>query len=473
MKNRYHHQIWLGVLFLLCLTSCNDWLDVRPKSQVKEDQLFSTAQGFRDALLGVYTIMASTDAYGANGTMGFMDVLAQNYTTVGSNFSDVMAYNYSSDQVKDASSAMWKKYYNGVVNCNYLLKNLEENGSVLPDSTRNLIHGEALAARSYLLFDLLRTFAPSYKAGAGKAGVPYVNTVTSAPVQPGTVAEELDQLVRDLLQARDYLKDIDPLGPAHATYNDKYKYTSNDYVQDEGFWLYRYARMNYYAITAELARVSLYKEDNAAALQYAQEVINSGKFSFMPSSVSSDESNYLPYMTSVARREYISSVYVYNLKAGINDNYFRDSQSSTLTISDGRKQEVFTAEGLDLDIRAKRFFGIPSGSTKEYCMKYATGNNIPLLKLGEMYLIAAEASGDISYINQLRRQRGYTTDLPAGIDLRTALTGEYQREFIAEGQLFYYYKRLNLATIPYATVDAAQAYILPEPDEEIEFGYTE
>lgn len=32
---------------ILLLTSCDDWFDVRPKSQVKEDDLFQTEAGFR------------------------------------------------------------------------------------------------------------------------------------------------------------------------------------------------------------------------------------------------------------------------------------------------------------------------------------------------------------------------------------------------------------------------------------------
>ena len=36
----------LAVLLLLCW-GCNDWLDVRPKSQVKESDLFESESGFR------------------------------------------------------------------------------------------------------------------------------------------------------------------------------------------------------------------------------------------------------------------------------------------------------------------------------------------------------------------------------------------------------------------------------------------
>ena len=97
---------------------------------------------------------------------------------------------------------------------------------------------------------------------------------------------------------------------------------------------------------------------------------------------------------------------------------------------------------------------------------------IPLLKIGEMYLIAAEASGDISYLNTMRKNRGYVND-ESSDHFNELLIGEYQRELFAEGQLFYFYKRLNMESIPNALVFAPENYILPVPDDEKEFGYSE
>ena len=71
---------------MLCLSlfafGCNDWLDVQPKSQVKEEDLFSSESGFRDALTGIYALMGRVETYGGNSTMGFMDMLAQTYSKV-------------------------------------------------------------------------------------------------------------------------------------------------------------------------------------------------------------------------------------------------------------------------------------------------------------------------------------------------------------------------------------------------------
>lgn len=38
------------------MVSCNNWLDVDPKSQVKDKDLFASEMGFKEALSGVYSL---------------------------------------------------------------------------------------------------------------------------------------------------------------------------------------------------------------------------------------------------------------------------------------------------------------------------------------------------------------------------------------------------------------------------------
>ena len=58
MNKRIQH-IMLLTLMLLLLSSCNDWLDVQPRSQVEDTELFVTESGFKEALAGVYSSMLS------------------------------------------------------------------------------------------------------------------------------------------------------------------------------------------------------------------------------------------------------------------------------------------------------------------------------------------------------------------------------------------------------------------------------
>ena len=69
--------------------------------------------------------------------------------------------------------------------------------------------------RGFLHFDLLRGFAPSYLRGADKAAIPYVEKVTNEPIAQLTVAEVIDKVIGDVETARELIREVDPIGPAH------------------------------------------------------------------------------------------------------------------------------------------------------------------------------------------------------------------------------------------------------------------
>ena len=69
---------------VLCIvtTGCSDWLNVAPSNQVNEENLFSTGNGYRNALNGVYLDLGTSTLYGQNLSWGFMDLIAQYYSPV-------------------------------------------------------------------------------------------------------------------------------------------------------------------------------------------------------------------------------------------------------------------------------------------------------------------------------------------------------------------------------------------------------
>jgi starch-binding outer membrane protein, SusD/RagB family len=105
-------------------------------------------------------------------------------------------------------------------------------------------------------------------------------------------------------------------------------------------------------------------------------------------------------------------------------------------------------------------------------------NKMPVMRVSEMYYIAAEClrasdvEASIEYLNIVRRARNVLTDLPATLtdaQFQDELFKEYRKEFYLEGQLFFFYKRLNLPKIGAATADNS-IYVLPLPDNEVEYG---
>ncbi len=52
------------LLSLLSLSSCKDWLNLQPEGEATSDKLFTTGDGYRSVLAGVYEAMASRNLYG-------------------------------------------------------------------------------------------------------------------------------------------------------------------------------------------------------------------------------------------------------------------------------------------------------------------------------------------------------------------------------------------------------------------------
>ena len=76
---------------------------------------------------------------------------------------------------------------------------------------------------------------------------------------------------------------------------------------------------------------------------------------------------------------------------------------------------------------------------------------MPVMRISEMYLIVAECSNDeaeaFDHLNRLRAARGVAKANQA-LGLMNLVEAEFRREFIGEGQLFWFYKRQNRTQIP-------------------------
>src|SRR5690606_31331149 len=109
-------------------------------------------------------------------------------------------------------------------------------------------------------------------------------------------------------------------------------------------------------------------------------------------------------------------------------------------------------------------------------------NLLPLIKLPEMYYIAAEyyqttnPNKAVDLLNAVRRSRRIVSDIPYGLEpgaLSNEILKEYRKEYISEGQLFFYYKRIGREQIPGLSQDFVAddaVYVLPYPESEVEFG---
>lgn len=158
--------VLLFVCFAFCLMSCNDWLDVRPETEQKDDEQFSTVDGFFDALVGTYMEMAKDDAYGQRLTITNIESLANLWYMPESSLDAerlddyyLTAHDYGADASRNAIAAMYTQLFHVIANANLVIRYVDEQGSVFVDTTmRNVVQGEAYAIRAYCQLDVLRLF---------------------------------------------------------------------------------------------------------------------------------------------------------------------------------------------------------------------------------------------------------------------------------------------------------------------------
>ena len=153
--NKFIYTICLA----LALVSCDDWLDVNPKTNVEEADLFDTEQGFKEALTGVYIKTSEQNLYGRELTYGFIDILAQRYANPqnqNANFDDpTVWYTFPSTRTEGYTKNFWALHYNLIANLNNLLANIESYGdNIKTEGYREMIEGEALGLRAFLYLDL-------------------------------------------------------------------------------------------------------------------------------------------------------------------------------------------------------------------------------------------------------------------------------------------------------------------------------
>ena len=455
--------------------SCSSWLDIMPEAQVNDEKMFSTQQGFKDVLNGIYITASSEKLYANNLLFGFVDALAQYYEIPDEEheFAKVAKYEYKDVEVSPKIDEMWLELYFCIANCNILLERLEEVGPTFFEDERvyYVMHGEVLALRAFFHFDLLRLWAPSYKKDPNYMAIPYITAYSNKISPQYTVAEVIDSVIVDLKAAALDLKDHDPIfDPIYqvesngASPADMYMWTQPMPDRDE-FLSYRGYRMNYYAVTTTLARIYLYIEDNENAFDWAELAVNTGKCS---------------------STSYIFSLYSDKL-SDYSDYYFNPNleKEEQLIIEVNKKDTIYETDKYgSIDSRLKEWFNYYPNSSTEFVSKYmkssdgSTPVNIALIRGCEAYYIAAEAASNIEdafeRLNRVRQAFGIsaTYDLQAGVeDLNKELFAEYQKSFVAEGQLFYYMKRKNFSQISGVSgVTFPALYTFPIPDTEIEFG---
>lgn len=420
--------LYIAIAAALTLSSCSDdFLDQSPSITIPTENAFNDVKDVATATNGLYALMASTNYYNASMFLyGDLkgDGLVPTYWSSGR--ISYRYYYFEHSAVAPNSGGLWGRPYYIIRNA-YNIIDAIESGKVSGNKAQlDTYKGEALAAIALCYFDLTRVYGYPYAKDNGKsAGVPILKHAiqNGDEADRNTVAECYNFVIETLKKAI-------PLLPTTKTNG----------------------RINSFAARALLARTYLYCEKNAEAFETADKLIQDLK------------NNAMYYLTSNANyvamfdhNNKFNNEALFQIANTDSSNPGRDGLSfylhwwgyAAVGVADDFYHNVFND---DDDVRKQ--FIVDRG---EYYIleKYpgpdnywtpAFTNNYTVLRLSEVYLIAAEAGVKVggekrptalAYLNNIVERANPDASVSDDeFDLDRVLL-ERARELIGEGHRYF------------------------------------
>ena len=421
----------------LTFSSCNDFLDVKPTESADASESIRTVADAQIMMRGIMSKLSSSSYYGRNFPL-YADTKGGDFTVVsqGRGFDYLYAFNHSASS--NNYSGIWVQGYHALAQINNLLtqiKNIQSTGS---SENFDSHVGQALTLRALIHFDLVRLYGEPFNENKTALGVPVVTELLDADAQLGrnTVEEVYNQIIADLTEAEPLLS----------------KSKANGFV-------------NFYANKALQAKVYLYQEDFTKSLAAAESIITSNVYSLY------SNANWVGSWTSQYGSESIFEIAMLpsegDLGTGSLGMYFRNKNHGTtsalgyFTASTGfinlmNEDPTDVRLGIMANDELNRKGAIYKYSGSTTLAGDGKGNstavNIKVIRLSEVYLIAAEAALRASapnrekaaeYLNQIRKRAAGLAPATAATVNLDMISNERAKELAGEGHRFFDMMRLN------------------------------
>lgn len=429
-------NIWWSALVIVAFSSCEGFLDVAPSNSGDSKTSIKTVADAQVMINGLMRGMTSSNYYGRNFIM-YSDVKGGDMTIISQGRGLDALYTFNHTVSSNHYGSFWTQMYDGILQINNLLENIEAIEAAGTSEDFSNHKGQVLTARAMIYFDLVRLYGKAYTDDKNAYGVPNVTTTLEASAQPlrASVEENYTQILSDLTTAAPLLS----------------KTKSNGYI-------------NYYANKALQARVNLYMGNHAAALAAAEEIINDGVYVLY-----SNDSWVDSWKTQFGSESIFELGMLPNegdLGSASLGFYLRRRAHGASTAAGWFMASDYFLDRLAADEDDVRW-GVMSYDESSQdrlgaCYKYsgsialegdgkstATAVNIKVIRLSEIYLIAAEAALPIdpakaaTYLNEIRKR---SPNLPAATASTVTLDmilDERGKELFAEGHRFFDMIRLN------------------------------
>lgn len=437
---KYNYKVILVTFIALSFIACDDNLTITPEQDITTEMAVKTPSNLKKILNNAYGDARSSSNYGGGIALASELIANQGDLYWGGTYAPPGQYDEKT-MLSDNSfvESMWLKAYKISNQTNIILDNL---GVFTDAADKEKTKGEAKFLRGLVYFDLARLFGKPYVSGTvnSQLGVPIILEANLDPTKitfpsRNTIEDVYKQVILDLTDAYNVL-------PA----------TNGIYATK-------------YSAAALLARVYLQKGDYVNARNMANIVIkDSGAVlttTFAEAFNNSTNSTEDLFAWQVSSQD-VSSNDFNVFWAG--EAFGGRSGNPDVSIE---TQHWDIYDDASNDQRANFFYEADYWCTTKWKNQYG---NIPFLRLGEIYLIRAEANfregtvlgrSPLDDINMLRFRSSAT--LYTTIDLVTILM-ERKRELSFEGFALFDAKRLkqNIGSLPYNSNNL----ILPIPRRE-------
>lgn len=475
-------NIILILLSVAVISSCEGFLDVKPSNSAASETSIMTPADAKVVMSGLMRKMTSSDYYGRNFII-YADAKGGDFAIRSQGRGNDALYTFNHSQESGNYGGFWAQIYHCILQANNLILNIqkiEDAGTSTPALSE--YKGQALTARALMYFDLVRLYGKPYNMDKSSLGVPLILTPLDAADQPtrSTVEEVYTQILKDLNDGAPYLT----------------KNKLNGYL-------------NYHANRAILARVYLHMDRFQDAFDAAEEIITSNRYALYTNS------NWINSWAVPFSSESIFELGIYmgeaTLGTGSLGYYLLRSNKVSGALgffmaSDfyldrlGEDSEDIRWAIMDYDESHQVTGVFRYGS----CMKYVGGHsmqgdkgnaaatNVKVIRLSEVYLMAAEAalrksSPDkakaVTYLNAIRKRAPSLALATEATITMQMVEDERSKELFTEGHRYWDMLRWNKSitfnddfiyptiSIPTRDVTIDRTFyktILPIPQNEID-----
>ncbi|EON77817.1 hypothetical protein ADIS_1736 [Lunatimonas lonarensis] len=431
----------VGFLLAAGFSSCDEFIEKQPIDQLSQATFFADEATTRTAIIGAYRSMTTSASYG-QAFIVIPEFAAGNMAHISSFPEYVEFQNFNIRIDNPWTLNIWTASYNTINAVNNIIAFAPRIAGFSNNTALQNLVREARFIRALSYFNLVRSWGD-----VPLILEPTTQQTTSADlrVSRNAASDVYAAIIADLTQALDL--------PLNASGTAK-------------------GRANGMAARALLAKVQLYAGNFAQAAQLAEEVLANGAYGLVENFATIwTTENSSESLFELQFDQQTPNTFVTNANPLSRQEFF----------ARGAAEDVFEATDLRRSFTVRRALDV-AGNEQFYVGKYRNFNpptqNVPILRLGEVYLIHAEArakadgnvsAGALASLNAIRQRAGISPVAnPGSVDAFTReVQLEKRREMMFEFETWFDLTRTGLAT-EILGVPSQQRFVFPIPQLELD-----